>query len=217
MVQKRRGTERRPTSPPPMTPNEVLRLDNVVKNLAPPEELKKLKSPYSFTVPAASGTPKLEDLSHKVKMPNGMSAWRLDGSHKIIRGLPIREFIQQKGGSHVDSLTLPLPPPMRPDWADQIYHPKVLPRTSRSKMRRRSGSLRARTGSSSTATTGRHFFDRDTRGNASVGWTYIRIRTASCRLRGGQATGGSQHRADRITCSAVGRQSGNGLFHACFF
>jgi V8-like Glu-specific endopeptidase len=139
MVQQRRGTERRPTSPPPMTPNEVLRLDNVVKNLAPPKELKKLKSPYSFTVPAASGTPKLEDLSHKVKLPNGMSAWRLDGNHKIIRGLPIREFIQQKGGSHVDSPTLPLPPPRRPDWADQIYHPKVLPRTSQSKMRRRSG------------------------------------------------------------------------------
>ena len=70
-----------------MTPNEVLRLDNVVKNLAPPKELKKLKSPYSFTFPAASGTPKLEDLSHKVKLPNGMSAWQPMATIQLSRGL----------------------------------------------------------------------------------------------------------------------------------
>jgi hypothetical protein len=133
--------ERKPTSPPPMAPDQVLRLDNVVKNLPRPEELNALKSPYSFTFLDVSGDLKLEHIIHKVDMTHGVSAWRLDSKRKIIRGLPIREFVQQKRGSPVEAPTLPLPPPgpERPHWVDQIYHPKVLPRNPGPRMRRKSG------------------------------------------------------------------------------
>jgi hypothetical protein len=69
-----------------------------------------------------------------------MSAWHIDGKQRVFRGLPIQEYIRQKQPDiKIAAPTLPLPPPSRPDWADQIYHPTMVPRTSPQPLRRKSG------------------------------------------------------------------------------
>src|SRR5690348_6771594 len=125
MDDKRLYERKEPKSPPPLSLNEVLRLDNVVKHNPPPKELQSLKSSNSFTLPDVASDVNLKHILHKVKLQNGMSAWHIDGKQKVFRGLPVQEFIRQKRlDVKTASPTLPLPPPSLPDWADQIYHPK---------------------------------------------------------------------------------------------
>jgi hypothetical protein len=64
----------------------------------------------------------------------------IDGKQKVIRGLPVQEFIRHKR-PHVkpEAPTLPLPPPSRPEWADLIYHPKMSSRIVRPTLRRNNG------------------------------------------------------------------------------
>src|SRR5260370_1152069 len=120
------------TPSPPLTPDQVFRLDNVVKKKALPKELQSLKSSNSFTIVDARSDLRLEKLIHKVSLTSGMSAWHLDNKLKVIHGLPVQNFIRQKrAGGQVESPTLPLPPPeppSYPEWADRIYHPKISPR-----------------------------------------------------------------------------------------
>lgn len=130
-------------SPPPLTPNQVFRLDNVVKNGKIPKELQSLKSSNSFTIIDAPSNLNIQTVIHKVSLKNGMSAWQIDNQQKVISGLPVQEFIRQnRPGVQVESPTLPLPPPEPPfynEWADRIYYPKTSPRIIPSTIRRKSG------------------------------------------------------------------------------
>lgn len=135
----RAPSKKRAKSSPPLTPYQVLELDNIIKNRRPPKELQSLKSAHSFTLPEQKRDFQLERVIHKVSLKNGMGAWRIDAKQKVIHGLPIQEIIRQKPGTEVQSPTLPLPPPEPPEWADLIYHPKILPKTMRSHIRRKNG------------------------------------------------------------------------------
>jgi Trypsin-like peptidase domain len=130
-------------SSPPLTQDEVFRLDNEVKNRARPDALQSLKSTNSFTIVDAPKDLDAEKIIHKIPLKSGISAWRLASKLKILRGLPIQEFVRQRrSGGQVESPTLPLPPPeppFQPEWADRIYHPKMAPRILRPTMRRKSG------------------------------------------------------------------------------
>jgi hypothetical protein len=132
---KGKDKNRRLTSAAPMTGDQLLRLENVVKRQPVPKELQNLKSANSF---ASAGQVSLE----KMKLPagSGLQAYHLGGGQKVMRGLPLTEFIRLKRSEiKVASPTLPLPPPRIPDWADVIYHPKMSPRIARRTMRRANG------------------------------------------------------------------------------
>jgi len=104
-----------------------------VKRHAVPKELQNLKSANSFV---SAGHLNLE----KLKVPSGdsLQAYRIGAGHKVMRGLPMTEFIRLKR-NEVASPTLPLPPPHVPEWADVIYHPKMSQPTARRIMRRANG------------------------------------------------------------------------------
>lgn len=127
----------------PLTVDQMLKLDNVLKKRPLPEALRMLKSSNSFTIPNAASKFDLEKSIHTLHLRNGNKAWHIDGQYEVIRGLPIQEFISQKSskGTEVQSPTLPLPPPEPPEWSDLIYHPKMLPRGIRPRMRRKSGKM----------------------------------------------------------------------------
>src|SRR5262249_53770373 len=68
------------------------------------------------------------------------TAYNIDGKQRVFRGLPVQEFIRLKRTEiRATSPTLPLPPPHRPEWADEIYHPKMAPRITRPTMWRKNG------------------------------------------------------------------------------
>jgi hypothetical protein len=141
MVQKAKSDSRR--SSLPLTPEQVFRLDNVMKNGTPPKALQSLKSSNSFTFVDAPGNLDLVKMIHKVSLKGGTPAFQVENKYGIVRGLPIQEYIRQRSGSEVESPTLPLPPPEPPfyaEWADRIYHPKLAPRVKRPVMRRKDGS-----------------------------------------------------------------------------
>jgi hypothetical protein len=138
----RKAKDKSQTKSPPLTLDQVFRLNNVVKNGTPPKELKSLKSSNSFTFVDAPNDLKLEKLIHRVSLKNGMTACQIENKYGIRRGLPVQEYIRQRPGIEVESPTLPLPPPeppFYPEWADRIYHPKIVPRVPRTLMRRKSG------------------------------------------------------------------------------
>jgi hypothetical protein len=139
-TEKQKPRRKYPKSPPPLRPDQMLQLDNVLKHNAPPKELQSLKSSNSFTLPDVASHFRLQEIIHKVDLQNGLSAWNIDGKQKVIRGLPVQEFIRHKR-PHVkpEAPTLPLPPPSRPDWADLIYHPKMSSRIVRPTLRRNNG------------------------------------------------------------------------------
>lgn len=130
-------------SQPPLSTEALLLRDNVIRRQPPPKQLSRLKSHNSFSIPDANGDLRPEDLVAKVELADGRRAWRVGGDRRLIRGLPVREFVSQRvpPGSEVESPTLPLPPPEPPEWSDLIYHPKFLPRELRSTSRRRSGKI----------------------------------------------------------------------------
>jgi Trypsin len=136
---KSKPKSKQPQSSPPLTVDQMLRLENVVKHKTPPKELQSLKSSNSFAFPTAASDLKLERIIHKIDRGEGIAAWNIS-EQKVIRGLPIREFVRlRRDGGAVESPTLPLPPPEPPEWADLIYHPTMSPGLVRPMMRRING------------------------------------------------------------------------------
>jgi hypothetical protein len=139
MEEKKKFKRKQPKSQPPLTADQVFRLENVMKHETPPKELQSLKSSNSFAFPAANDF-KLENIVHKVDLGKGMRGWNISGGQKVIRGLPVREFVHLSQKELKVALpTLPLPPPSPPEWADLIYHPKMSPGIIRPTMRRING------------------------------------------------------------------------------
>jgi hypothetical protein len=119
----------------PMTSEQFMQLDNVIKSQPVPRELQALKSANSFV---SSGHAKLEPIEDRVG--EGLQAYRIAGAQKVMRGLPLTEFIRlKKDEVNSRSPTLPLPPPRVPEWADLIYHPKMASRIAPRVMRRANG------------------------------------------------------------------------------
>lgn len=141
MSRNRANEQTAPASQPPLSRDELIRMDNVVRRQPPPKQLSRLKSPNSFSIPDAYGDFRAQDLIAEIELADGTTAWSIDGDRKVIHGLPVREFVPQRvpPGSKVESPTLPLPPPEPPEWSDLIYHPKVLPRDLRPTIRRKTG------------------------------------------------------------------------------
>lgn len=136
---KSKSKFKQPQSSPPLTVDQMLRLENVVKHKTPPKELQSLKSSNSFAFPTAASDLKLEKIIHKIDRGEGIAAWNIS-EQKVIRGLPIREFVRlRRDGVAVESPTLPLPPPEPPEWADLIYHPTMSSGLVRPMMRRING------------------------------------------------------------------------------
>jgi hypothetical protein len=67
-------------SPPPLRPDQLLRLDNVLKHSPLPKELQRLKSSNSFTLVNTPSDFRLEHAIHEVHLKSGMSAWNIDTS-----------------------------------------------------------------------------------------------------------------------------------------
>lgn len=125
---------------PPLTPDQFLKLDNVVSHKEPPKELFSLKSSNSITISGAARDVKLETLLHKLTLGKAMAAWNIKSGQKIIRGLPGMEtgrlsrveVKKAKGsGEQVKG--------HRPEWGDLIYHPKMSPGIIRPTLRRING------------------------------------------------------------------------------
>lgn len=133
-------SHRRPAvSPPPLGPDDLLRLDNVVKHRPVPIALAALAANSTVTVTGAASDLDLRNALRKVRSQTGTSTWALDGDFMVIRGEPFMARHRLRPGEVAASPTLPLPPPSRPDWADLIYHPKLAPRTRETLMRRKNG------------------------------------------------------------------------------
>lgn len=126
---------------PPLTINQLLKLDNVLKKRQPPDALQSLESSNSFTLSEVAGDFRIEDVIQEVYSRHGRKAWHINVKQKVMGGLPIEKFTAQKpdADTKAHSPTIPLPPPDPPEWSDLIYHPKVLPRIIRPRMRRKQG------------------------------------------------------------------------------
>lgn len=143
MDQKHKFERKQPKSPPPLSANQILRRENVLKHGSLPKELQSLKSANSFTVPTDNDL-KLESIVHGIELGRGelgrgMKAWHIAANQKVIRGLPLRQSVRVDRREVKNAPTIPLPPPRRPEWADQIYHPKMSPGIIRPTMRRING------------------------------------------------------------------------------
>jgi hypothetical protein len=108
MAETKTSQSKEHESPPPLRPDEVLRLNNVLKHNTSPKELQNLKSSNCFTLLDVTSDFKLEGGIHKIVLKNGMSAWNIDGKQRVIRGLPVQEFVRLKRSDiRVDGPTLP--------------------------------------------------------------------------------------------------------------
>src|SRR5262249_36669914 len=140
LIEKNATRHKEHKSPPTVPTEQGLRVDNVLEHNAPPKELQHLRSSNSFTFPDVPSDFNLDSVMHRVVLKNGMTAYNIDGKQRVFRGLPVQEFIRLKRTEiRATSPTLPLPPPHRPEWADEIYHPKMAPRITRPTMWRKNG------------------------------------------------------------------------------
>ena len=115
-----------PKPQPPLTPDQLLKWDNIINHKQSPEELRLLKSSYSFVIPKQVHDFKPEQALRKLDIGGGMSAWHLAPGHDIIFGLP------GKTGGRIsrEELIESKPPDGRlegyhPEWTDVVYHPKL--------------------------------------------------------------------------------------------
>ncbi|MBB5317390.1 trypsin-like serine peptidase [Tunturibacter empetritectus] len=154
MSAKSRVARKQTTSKPPLSADQILRLDNIYKHKPSPKELHSLKSSNTYTIPDAGSKFNLEKAIRQIRTKDGTVSWQVEGDVKIIRGKPIEKFhllrpgeaneaptlpLPPPGEGKRNSPTLPVPPPFRPEWADQIYHPKMVTRMPRPTMRRKNG------------------------------------------------------------------------------
>jgi hypothetical protein len=122
---------------PPLTDQELIKLDNVIKRGRPPDELRSLVSPNSFVVPKSVKDFKPESALRKITLDGYGSAWNLLPGQEIIMGLPVQTMSEVSGkklsraGRPADSLE-----GARPAWCDLIYHPKLAGRPRVRKGRR---------------------------------------------------------------------------------
>src|SRR5262245_9170420 len=124
------------TSPPPTTPDRLLRLDNVITGMNPPAELRSLRSTHSFTVLESAADFVPESVLRRIDTGSGRAAWNLPGD-RVVRGLVgqgagrlSHEEVQQAGDAGRATTG------HRPGWADLIYHPKLSPGLLRPALRR---------------------------------------------------------------------------------
>jgi len=117
---------KKPKSSPPLSINDLLKMQNVVNQKKPPDALHSLISTNSFSLVAATLDFKLETIPKKYDIGKEAAAWSLGGKHNIVRGLVGKEagriaraeVRKTKGaGGHAKA--------SRPEWSDIIYHPRT--------------------------------------------------------------------------------------------
>jgi V8-like Glu-specific endopeptidase len=128
-----------PRSAPPLTPDDVVRLPDSVRNHKPPASLGHLLSTNSFSAPGNDPDVSPDKLIRRLHLPEGMRGWNLP-DHAIVRGLPGRESGRLSRATvraaigestHTEGF--------RPDWADLMHVPRVSAGLSRPTMRRMNG------------------------------------------------------------------------------
>ena len=125
---------------PPLTPDQVVKWDNIINGKHPPKELRTLKSSNSLVISKHIHDFKPENALRKIDIGEDVSAWNLLPGHDLVFGLPLKtggrlsqeELAYSKpAGGHLEAY--------RPEWADVIYHPKLSGGIFRKPMRRRNG------------------------------------------------------------------------------
>lgn len=119
-------TPQKPKSPGPLTINELLKMENVIKQKKPPETLRSLKSTNGFSAIGAKSDFKPESIAEKIDIGKEASGWSLGGQHKIARGLigkesgrvSLAEVKKTKGAGGIAAAS-------HPEWSDIVYHPRV--------------------------------------------------------------------------------------------
>ncbi len=111
---------------PPLTPDQVVKWDNIINGKHPPKELRTLKSSNSLVISKHIHDFKPENALRKIDIGEDVSAWNLLPGHDLVFGLPLKtggrlsqeELAYSKpAGGHLEAY--------RPEWADVIYHPKL--------------------------------------------------------------------------------------------
>jgi hypothetical protein len=117
-------TREKRTPRPPLTDQELLKLDNEIKHQRPPDELRSLVSTNSFVVPKSIKDFKPENALRKLTLDGYGSAWSLLPGHEIVMGLPVNTISEvsakEMSRAGPDSLG-----GARPTWCDLVYHPKL--------------------------------------------------------------------------------------------
>src|SRR5262245_61364692 len=134
---KTKRTPKNPESPLPLTPDKVVKMENVIKGKSKPKELLSLKSANSITIQGGAGNLKPGDFLNKLDMQKEeISAWNINGQN-IIRGLPGKEAGRLSHAevrkANTNGYTIKA---NNPDWSDIIYSPKISAGIIRPTMRR---------------------------------------------------------------------------------
>ncbi|MDE2060641.1 MAG: trypsin-like serine protease [candidate division NC10 bacterium] len=139
-MEMKKWQPKKPKSQPPLMPDQVIRLKDVIKRMDIPNELQSLKSSHSLTVVGAASDYKLESNLYKIALKKkGMSAWNIR-AQSTIRGLPgmeagriSRDEVKKTKGAGG------LVKGHRPEWADLVHYPKMSPGIIRANLRRING------------------------------------------------------------------------------
>lgn len=122
----------------PLTPDQLLMCDNVIRNQPPPEALKSLISPRSLTF-LGENKHRPELKFERVDAASGFTSLRVEDDREIVYGIPGAaaerhsfEDIQRGAGNASTA-------PHRPDWADLVYHPKMAGNRTIESLRRING------------------------------------------------------------------------------
>lgn len=125
-------------STPPLSQDQLLQLDNIIRKKQPPKELKSLMSTNSLTIKTNSNV-KPEASLQRINTKD-LSSFRLNFSHDLTWGLlgktkerkSHQETVKNKGKKSSFSAFCP-------EWTDKIYHPKLPGRPSYVPLRRING------------------------------------------------------------------------------
>ena len=130
---------REPRTPPPLTPDAVVRRTDQVKSRPAPAALGSLISTNCFFVPGAARNEHPEKLLRPLQLSGDMAAWSIRG-HGAVRGLPGRESGRvARDDTLKAAVDRRLSEAHRPDWADLIYSPRMSAGLVRPTLRRVKG------------------------------------------------------------------------------